>query len=71
MTKVKVNDNNRNYIISQHADSVVNSMDIDSLKAIARDCIESKFWPMSNMLIEKTINEYVPNKTPGLIYKIL
>lgn len=62
MSKVKVNDNNRNYIISQHAESVVNVMDTDSLKAIARDCIESKLWPMSNLLIEKIISEYHPQK---------
>ena len=60
MTKIKVNDKNRNYIISKHAESVVNEMDMGTLRAIARDSIESKFWPMSNSMIEKTISEYNP-----------
>ena len=60
MSKVKVNNNNRNYIISKHAESIVNEMDMGTLRAIARDSIESKFWPMSNIMIEKIIGEYNP-----------
>jgi hypothetical protein len=60
MTKIKINNKNRNYIISKHAESVVNEMDMGTLRAIARDSIESKFWPMSNSMIEKIIGEYNP-----------
>jgi uncharacterized protein with von Willebrand factor type A (vWA) domain len=58
--RTRVDNNNRNFLISKHSESVVDQMDMGTLRAIVRDSIESNLWKMTNKELQKVLSEYNP-----------
>lgn len=57
---IKITNENRDQIIHDHAQKMVNEMDYGTLMVVARDSIESNLWPLSNKELQKIIGEYNP-----------
>lgn len=58
--KTRVNNNTRNFLISKHAESVVDQMDMGTLRSIVREGIENNLSSMTNKELKKLFNEYNP-----------
>jgi hypothetical protein len=58
--KIKVDNNTRNFLISKHAESVVDQMDMGTLRSIVREGIENKLSSMTNKQLKKLFSEYNP-----------
>ena len=58
--KTRVDNNTRNFLISKHAESVVDQMDMGTLRSIVREGIENKLSSMTNKQLKKLFSEYNP-----------
>ena len=58
--KTRVDNNNRNFLISKHSESVVDQMDMGTLRSIVREGIENKLSSMTNKELKKLFSEYNP-----------
>lgn len=58
--KIRVDNNTRNFLISKHSESVVDQMDMGTLRSIVRETIENNLSSMTNKELKKLFNEYNP-----------
>jgi hypothetical protein len=58
--KTRVDNNTRNFLISKHAESVVDQMDMGTLRSIVREGIENNLSSMTNKQLKKLFSEYNP-----------
>lgn len=60
--KIKITNINRDQIIHNHAQSVVNEMDYGTLMVVARESIENNLGELTNKELQKIIGEYNPQE---------
>ena len=58
--RIKITNENRDQIIHNHAQGVVNEMDYGTLMVVARESIEDNLKTLTNKKLQKIIAEYNP-----------